>query len=246
MWPGRVALQQDRHLERAFAGLCTCTPLHLCDIWNRFSLQAVLPSLPHAAGPEGGRSLAALLICTQVAKALCRAPNTPFSRAQGWRTPIWSFATWAAQPAPHGLRHANLPLTQSSLASLTPCVPMQVAGNFHFAPGKSFQQGSMHVHDLVPFRGLEFDTSHIIDKLSFGLEYPGMTNPLDKTRVSKQNTRNPAGRAGAYQYFLKAGTCRPGASTLPQSGPSEALPLHPRLLRQPCRMPRLHAGLSVH
>jgi hypothetical protein len=25
----------------------------------------------------------------------------------------------------------------------------KVAGNFHFAPGKSFQHGSMHVHDLV-------------------------------------------------------------------------------------------------
>ena len=80
---------------------------------------------------------------------------------------------------------------------------MQVAGNFHFAPGKSFQQGAVHVHDLVPFRDVQFDTSHIIDKLSFGVEYPGMANPLDKTRVSKQNTRNPAGLPGAYQYFLK-------------------------------------------
>lgn len=25
----------------------------------------------------------------------------------------------------------------------------KVAGNFHFAPGKSFQQGNMHVHDLM-------------------------------------------------------------------------------------------------
>lgn len=80
---------------------------------------------------------------------------------------------------------------------------MQVAGNFHFAPGKSFQQGAVHVHDLVPFRDVLFDTSHIIDKLSFGVEYPGMTNPLDRTRVSKQNTRNPSGLPGAYQYFLK-------------------------------------------
>ena len=88
-------------------------------------------------------------------------------------------------------------------------VASQVAGNFHFAPGKSFQQGSVHVHDLVPFGDTEFDTSHIIDKLSFGVEYPGMTNPLDKTRVSKQNTRNPAGRAGAYQYFLKVAACLP-------------------------------------
>lgn len=78
-----------------------------------------------------------------------------------------------------------------------------MAGNFHFAPGKSFQQGAVHVHDLVPFQGTQFDTSHVIDKLSFGVEYPGMTNPLDKTRVSTQNTRNPQGRAGAYQYFLK-------------------------------------------
>src|SRR5690606_22433669 len=27
----------------------------------------------------------------------------------------------------------------------------KVAGNFHFAPGKSFQQQHMHVHDLQPF-----------------------------------------------------------------------------------------------
>jgi Endoplasmic reticulum vesicle transporter len=44
----------------------------------------------------------------------------------------------------------------------------QVAGNFHFAPGKSFQQGNMHVHDLVPFPTKKFDMSHHINKLSFG------------------------------------------------------------------------------
>ena len=52
-------------------------------------------------------------------------------------------------------------------------------------------------------RRTEFDTSHIIDKLSFGVEYPGMKNPLDVTRVSRHNIRNPEGRTGAYQYFLK-------------------------------------------
>lgn len=31
----------------------------------------------------------------------------------------------------------------------------------------------MHVHDLIPFQTTEFDTSHVIDKLSFGAEYPG-------------------------------------------------------------------------
>ena len=54
---------------------------------------------------------------------------------------------------------------------------VQVAGNVHIAPGKSFQQGNMHVHDLIPFQTTEFDTSHVIDKLSFGAEYPGAHAP---------------------------------------------------------------------
>lgn len=80
---------------------------------------------------------------------------------------------------------------------------MQVAGNMHFAPGKSFQQGAMHTHDLVPFEGINFDLSHNIDKLSFGHEYPGMANPLEQVVVPKFNTRNPQGLTGIYQYFLK-------------------------------------------
>eukprot|EP00897_Mesotaenium_endlicherianum_P006719 jgi/Mesen1/6075/ME000031S05341 len=33
----------------------------------------------------------------------------------------------------------------------------KVAGNFHFAPGKSFQQANMHVHDLMPFADKNFN-----------------------------------------------------------------------------------------
>lgn len=33
----------------------------------------------------------------------------------------------------------------------------KVAGNFHFAPGKSFQQAGMHVHDLMPFQDMKFN-----------------------------------------------------------------------------------------
>ena len=80
---------------------------------------------------------------------------------------------------------------------------LQVAGNFHFAPGRSFQQGNMHVHDLVPFQTTEFDTSHTLHHLAFGEEYPGMTNPLDAVVVHRINPHNPAGRTGMYQYFLK-------------------------------------------
>ena len=55
----------------------------------------------------------------------------------------------------------------------------KVAGNFHFAPGKSFQHGAMHVHDLMPFHTSKFNMSHTIAKLSFGADFPGVVNPLD-------------------------------------------------------------------
>ncbi|KAH7331842.1 hypothetical protein KP509_20G053000 [Ceratopteris richardii] len=35
----------------------------------------------------------------------------------------------------------------------------KVAGNFHFAPGKSFQQANMHVHDLLAFQKDSFNVS---------------------------------------------------------------------------------------
>ena len=33
----------------------------------------------------------------------------------------------------------------------------KVAGNFHFAPGKSFQQSNSHVHDLLSFQKDSFN-----------------------------------------------------------------------------------------
>ena len=35
-----------------------------------------------------------------------------------------------------------------------------MAGNFHFAPGKSFQQSGVHVHDLLAFQKDSFNVSH--------------------------------------------------------------------------------------
>jgi len=75
----------------------------------------------------------------------------------------------------------------------------KVAGNFHFAPGKSFQQHHMHIHDLQPYKGSSFNLSHTINKLSFGKEYPGMVNPLDG--VSKNEDKEGGG--GMYQYYVK-------------------------------------------
>jgi len=73
----------------------------------------------------------------------------------------------------------------------------KVAGNFHIAPGKSFQQHHMHVHDLQPFKNMKFNLSHTIHRLSFGLEFPGVINPLDNTVRQSEKTH------GMYQYFLK-------------------------------------------
>ncbi|XP_028406041.1 endoplasmic reticulum-Golgi intermediate compartment protein 3-like [Dendronephthya gigantea] len=73
----------------------------------------------------------------------------------------------------------------------------KVAGNFHFAPGKSFQQQHIHVHDLQPFGGHQFNLTHHIRHLSFGEKYPGIKNPLDDNLVISD-------KAGSmYQYFVK-------------------------------------------
>ncbi|XP_078734840.1 endoplasmic reticulum-Golgi intermediate compartment protein 3-like isoform X2 [Lampetra fluviatilis] len=58
----------------------------------------------------------------------------------------------------------------------------KVAGNFHFAPGKSFQQAHIHVHEFNPFGMDKFNLTHHIAHLSFGRDYPGIVNPLDGTK----------------------------------------------------------------
>lgn len=94
----------------------------------------------------------------------------------------------------------------------------KVAGNFHFAPGRSYQQGMMHLHDLSVFieNGfVDFDFSHTIHKLTFGREYPGLRNPLDGALVKDDDgyrkSKSIAGGSsaqlktdgGLFQYFLK-------------------------------------------
>ncbi|KAL5994883.1 hypothetical protein ACLOJK_024940 [Asimina triloba] len=55
----------------------------------------------------------------------------------------------------------------------------KVAGNFHFAPGKSFHQSNIFLGDLLVLPNENFNISHKINKLSFGKEFPGVINPLD-------------------------------------------------------------------
>uniref|UniRef100_A0A674N3H7 Endoplasmic reticulum-Golgi intermediate compartment protein n=1 Tax=Takifugu rubripes TaxID=31033 RepID=A0A674N3H7_TAKRU len=73
----------------------------------------------------------------------------------------------------------------------------KVAGNFHFAPGKSFQQSHVHVHDLQSFGLDNINMTHLIRHLSFGQDYPGLINPLDDTNITAPQA------SMMYQYFVK-------------------------------------------
>ncbi|KAL0922291.1 hypothetical protein M5K25_006264 [Dendrobium thyrsiflorum] len=72
----------------------------------------------------------------------------------------------------------------------------KVAGNIHFAPGKSFQHLGFAFLDLFSLQA-EYNISHKINKLSFGKEFPGVINPLDGTGWIQPSY------SGIYQYFIK-------------------------------------------
>jgi hypothetical protein len=74
----------------------------------------------------------------------------------------------------------------------------KVAGNFHFAPGHSFQASNMHVHDvngIMEHLG-EIDFSHVIEHLSFGNHYEGVINPLDNYKKLNDDSV-------VFQYYVK-------------------------------------------
>ncbi|KAH6560727.1 hypothetical protein BASA50_007239 [Batrachochytrium salamandrivorans] len=74
----------------------------------------------------------------------------------------------------------------------------KVQGNIHFAPGRSFQQSNMHVHDLHDYnaQNSEFSFAHTIHQLSFG-ESSTFSNPLDKVK------KVPVSKYFTYQYYIK-------------------------------------------
>ncbi|KAL9645959.1 hypothetical protein ABK040_001066 [Willaertia magna] len=79
----------------------------------------------------------------------------------------------------------------------------KVAGNFHFAPGKSFVRQQSHVHDYTNFEVEHFNTSHIINSLGFGEQIPGMSHPLDGTKKIIQADNSDGTISGLFQYFVK-------------------------------------------
>jgi len=56
----------------------------------------------------------------------------------------------------------------------------------------------MHVHDLQPFKMASFNMTHQINRISFGMDFPGIINPLDGV----EKRANDSGSA-MFQYFVK-------------------------------------------
>ena len=73
----------------------------------------------------------------------------------------------------------------------------KVAGNFHFAPGHSYDSYNYHLHDIRFLEGLHLDFSHKIHYLSFGDHHEHIANPLDNT----ENTGN--GPERSFKYYTK-------------------------------------------
>jgi hypothetical protein len=76
----------------------------------------------------------------------------------------------------------------------------KVAGNFHIAPGQSFQEHHVHVHSLRNIRLNMLNTTHLIDELTFGPGFPNQINPLSNT---KQITNSHDGGSILYHYYVK-------------------------------------------
>lgn len=72
----------------------------------------------------------------------------------------------------------------------------KVPGNFHFAPGKSFDAYNYHLHDVRFLSGLSLDFGHIIHHLSFGDQHPELSSPLD-------NSQSVHGPEKVFKYHIK-------------------------------------------
>lgn len=73
----------------------------------------------------------------------------------------------------------------------------KVAGNFHFTAGKSIPHPRGHAHLSSLVSELNYNFSHRIDLLSFGVPHPGIINPLDGDLMTTTNAYQ------MFQYYIK-------------------------------------------
>jgi hypothetical protein len=77
----------------------------------------------------------------------------------------------------------------------------KVAGNFHIAMGRGIKYGAKHVHHFNMSEISDFNTSHIINKLSFGKPLAGYKDPLNG--VSEILPKQDKPYTGHFEYFLQ-------------------------------------------
>mmetsp|Transcript_572 Transcript_572/g.1938 ORF Transcript_572/g.1938 Transcript_572/m.1938 type:complete len:390 (+) Transcript_572:248-1417(+) len=75
----------------------------------------------------------------------------------------------------------------------------KVAGNFHIAPGHSFDFHGRHLHNVGAFKNQNLNLSHRINQLSYGASFPGQKNPLD----GREKKLASSDKLGMHQYFIK-------------------------------------------
>ncbi|XP_074099706.1 endoplasmic reticulum-Golgi intermediate compartment protein 3 [Cotesia typhae] len=73
----------------------------------------------------------------------------------------------------------------------------RVGGSFHISPGNSFSINHVHVHDVQPYASNQFNLTHKIRHLSFGVNIPGKSNPIDNTTVIADQG------AMMFQHYIK-------------------------------------------
>lgn len=74
----------------------------------------------------------------------------------------------------------------------------RMGGSFHIAPGKSFSINHIHVHDVQPYSSSSFNTSHIVNHLSFGKRMDYAKTHLDDLRVFESESEWGSGIALAF------------------------------------------------
>jgi hypothetical protein len=90
-------------------------------------------------------------------------------------------------------------MTKNEACNLSGYITLnRVAGNFHIAMGEGVERDGRHIHTYVPEDAPNFNVSHTIHELSFGIA--DGTEPL--TGVTKIVTED-TGTTGLFQYFIK-------------------------------------------
>jgi hypothetical protein len=115
-----------------------------------------------------------------------------------WKTELLQYS--AEQCIREGRDHTEIkPTTKGQGCNLAGFMTVnRVAGNFHVAMGEGIERDGRHIHTYNPEDAINFNASHVIHQLGFGVE--DGTQPLNgATKIVTQEV----GSTGLFQYFIK-------------------------------------------